>query len=254
MAFVHYVAIGDSMSMDLYPALDVGATAVAVALERLSDAGEVAPVGAASLLFRNDEERWPDDAGDDLTTLSPGIDLRNLAQDGATIGDVFSEQLLELEESDEPTLVTVTAGGYDLLSAAANRPTRELLRGIARDVAEAYEFLVDTVRRSRPDATLVLTTICDPSDGTGTVPGAFEGKGAVPLEALRQLNDAIRKLASDTPRTIVADAYAKFFGHGVTAEPDDRWYWRRSLVDPNALGASELRRLWLDSIRPLLGG
>ena len=254
MAFAHYVAIGDSMSMDLYPALDVGATAVAVALERLSEAGEVAPVGAASLLFRNAEERWPDDVGDDLSTLSPGIDLRILAHDGATIGDVFGEQLLELEESDAPTLVTVTAGGYDLLSAAANRPTRDLLRAIARDVAEAYEFLVDAVRRVRPNATLLLTTICDPSDGTGTVPGAFEGKGAVPLEALRQLNDAIRKLGGGTPQTIVADAYARFFGHGVTAEPEDRWYWRRTLVDPNAVGANELRRLWLDSIRPLLNG
>lgn len=252
MSFAHYVAIGDSMSMDLYPALDVGATAVAVALERLSEAGEVAPVGAASLLFRNDDERWPDDIGDDLTTLSPGIDLRILAEDGATIGDVFGEQLAQLEESDEPTLVTVTTGGYDLLSAAANRPTRELLRGIARDVAEAYEFLIDAVRRQRPGSTVVLTTICDPSDGTGTVPGAFEGKGAVPVEALRQLNDSIRRLAGGTPNTVLADAHARFLGHGVTAAPEDRWYWHRSLVDPNALGASELRRLWLDSIRPLL--
>lgn len=252
VSFAHYVAIGDSMSMDLYPALDVGATAVAVALERIADAGEVAPVGAASLLFHNDEERWPDDAGDDLTTLSPGIDLRILAQDGATIGDVFGEQLAQLEASDGPTLVTVTAGGYDLLSAAANRPSRELLRGIARDVAEAYEFLIEAVQRLRPNSTVVVTTICDPSDGTGTVPGAFEGKGAVPLEALRQLNDALRTLASGTPGAVLADAYGRFFGHGVTAAPEDRWYWQRSLVDPNALGANELRRLWLDSIRSLL--
>jgi hypothetical protein len=252
--FAHYVAIGDSMSMDLYPALDVGATAVAVALERISEAGEVAPVGAASLLYHNDEQRWPDDLGDDLATLSPGIDLRNLAQDGATLGDVFGEQLAGLEESDAPTLVTVTAGGYDLLSAAANRPRRELLRGIARDVAEAYDFLIDAVRRLRPNATVVVTTICDPSDGTGTVPGAFEGKGAVPLEALRQLNESIRKLASDRPHVLLADAHARFFGHGVTALAEDCWYWRRSLVEPNAVGASELRHLWLDAIRPLLEG
>ena len=49
-----------------------------------------------------------------------------------------------------------------------------------------------------------------------------------------------------------ADTVTLDFGHGVTAAPEDRWYWQRSLVDPNALGANELRRLWLDSIRSLL--
>ena len=33
MSFSHYVALGDSMSSDLYPALDAGATEVAVNLE-----------------------------------------------------------------------------------------------------------------------------------------------------------------------------------------------------------------------------
>lgn len=253
MIFEHYVALGDSMSMDLYPALDLGATDVAVALERVSNAGNVAPVGAASLLFHNDEEQWPDDAGNDLSTRYPGIDFTLLAQDGATLGDVFGEQLAQLPASDAPTLVTVTAGGYDLLSAAVNRPSRELLRGIARDVAEAYEFLVDSVRRARPEGVVVLTTIVDPSDATGTVPRVFEGKGAVPLEALSQLNEAIRKLAAGTPGTVLADAHARFLGHGVTAAEIDRWYWKRSLVDPNARGASELRHAWLDALRPLIG-
>jgi hypothetical protein len=53
--FSHYVALGDSMSMDLYPALDAGETDVAVALERNPSAGNVAPLGAASLLYHNDE-------------------------------------------------------------------------------------------------------------------------------------------------------------------------------------------------------
>ena len=38
-----YVALGDSMSIDLYPALDAGEMDVAVALERSTAAGAVAP-------------------------------------------------------------------------------------------------------------------------------------------------------------------------------------------------------------------
>src|SRR5437016_3293033 len=105
------------MSIDLYPALDAGEIDVAVALERVSAAGHVAPIGAASLLYQNDDARWPEDAGDDLVTRYPGIELQNLASDGATIGEVFGEQLPLVAETDAPTLVSLTVGGNDLLSA-----------------------------------------------------------------------------------------------------------------------------------------
>jgi hypothetical protein len=48
--YTRYLAFGDSMSIDLYPALDAGETDVAVALERLPSVGGVAPIGAASLI------------------------------------------------------------------------------------------------------------------------------------------------------------------------------------------------------------
>ena len=138
-----YVALGDSMSIDLYPALDAGEMDVAVALERDPNAGSVAPLGAASLFYQNDDARWPDERGTDLASRYPGIAFHNLASDGATIGDVFGEQLPRLDERERATLVTLTAGGNDLLSAFSNKPRASLLEAIARDVAEAYEFLLD---------------------------------------------------------------------------------------------------------------
>ena len=70
--FTTYLALGDSMSIDLYPALDAGEIDVAVALERDVSAGNVAPLGAASLLYRNDDARWPEEQGADLLTRYPG--------------------------------------------------------------------------------------------------------------------------------------------------------------------------------------
>jgi len=247
--FNRYIALGDSASIDLYPALDAGEIDIAVALERRTSAGQVASIGAASLLYQNSEAHWPDFGGEDLVTLSPGIELQNLAQDGATIGDVFGEQLPMVEEGDDPVLVTLTIGGNDLLSAFSNRPRRTLLERIEHDIEEAYDFLVETLRGRFPQGTYVLTTVYDPSDRSGKIPGVFEDAGPLPLEVLDRLNAHIRRLASGTPRAVLADVYAHFLGHGVTAEEADRWYWRRSLIEPNALGASEVRRVWLDALR-----
>lgn len=241
-----YVALGDSVSIDLYPALDAGEVDVAVALERAPTAGHIAPLGAASLLYRNSEEHWPDDVGNDLSSRYPGIRFDNLASDGATIGEVFGEQVPQLTESDEPVLVTLTLGGNDLLSALGNRPRRALLDKIVSDIIEAYDFLVGTLRGLFPNGVLILATVYDPSDRSGKIPGVYDDAGPLPLDLLDRLNQHIRSLATGTPGVLLADVYSHFLGHGVSAAESDRWYWKRSLIEPNAQGANEVRRLWLD--------
>jgi lysophospholipase L1-like esterase len=246
--FSQYIALGDSMSIDLYPALDAGETDVAVALEWDSRAGNVAPLGAASLLQHNADDRYPEFQGRDLESLFPGIAFLNTAEDGATIGDVFGSQLPTIEESDAPTLITLSAGGNDLLSAFANKPDPSILRHVVKDVAEALDFLIGSLRRTRPESLVIVTTVYDPSDDTKKVPGLFDGAGPLPLDALKDLNARIARIALEQPQVVLADAYKHFLGHGVTAAAADRWYWKRSWIEPNAQGASEIRRLWLDAI------
>jgi len=241
-----YIALGDSVSIDLYPALDAGEVDIAVALERVPAAGHIAPLGAASLLYKNSEEHWPDDIGNDLSSRYPGIRFDNFASDGATIGEVFGEQVPQLQESDEPALVTLTLGGNDLLSALGNQPRRTLLDKIVSDIIEAYDFLVGTLRGTFPNGILILATVYDPSDKSGRIPGVYDDAGPLPLDLLDRFNQHIRSLTSGTPGVILADVYSHFLGHGVSAAESDRWYWKRSLIEPNAQGANEVRRLWLD--------
>jgi lysophospholipase L1-like esterase len=243
--FRKYIALGDSISIDLYPALDAGAMDVAVALERSSEAGAIAPLGAASLFHQNAEEQWPEEIGNDLASLYPGIEFQNLAMDGATIGDVFGEQMPRLDDTEDPVLLTLTVGGNDLLSAYGNKPKRALLEKITSDIAEAYDFLIDTLRGRFPNGTMIVNTIYDPSDGTGKIPGVFDDRDTLPLDILDRMNDHIRALAVGTPGVLLGDVHARFLGHGVSAAENDRWYWRRSLIEPNARGASEVRLLWL---------
>jgi lysophospholipase L1-like esterase len=246
--FSHYIALGDSTSIDLYPALDAGEIDVAVALERDATAGRVAALGAASLFYRNDETRWPEEIGNDLVSRFPAIEYENFAMDGATIGDVFGEQLPRLIASEEPTLLTLTIGATDLFSAFMNKPKTSLVDRIASDVVEAFEFVVDSVRRTRPNSLLILSTIYDPSDRTTRVRGVFDEPGMLRLHALDSLNEHIRTLARGTPGVLLGEVYGHFLGHGATAPEEDRWYWRRSPLEPNARGASEIRRVWMEAL------
>jgi lysophospholipase L1-like esterase len=251
--FREYVAIGDSYSIDLYPALDAGKTDVSVALERVEGAGAVAPLGAASLFFQNDDEVHPDESGSDLVSMFAGIGFRKLATDGATIGDVFGEQLAQLGEGDDPTLITLTLGSEDLFSAFSRSPKKALLEQIVADLAEAYDLLVSAIRAARPNATLILTTVTDPSDRTGRIAGVLDD-GKLPLSGLDAFNDRIRALSRGARGIHVADAYGHFLGHGASVGEEHRWYWRRSPIELNAAGGSELRKLWLETLREALYG
>ncbi|MGA9836496.1 MAG: hypothetical protein WBQ26_04175 [Gemmatimonadaceae bacterium] len=248
MEFAEYVALGDAFSGDVFPALDAGATSVAVALEREPRAGDVAPLGAAALLYRNDDDRWPEFAGLDLMTVNPDLAFHSLVAESATIGDVFGDQLAMVAASEAPTLVTLTIGAADLMSLLVRRPSLAIARKAAHDIGEAYEFLVDAIRRARPTGMLLLATVCDPSDGTALMPGVDAATRPVPLAALDVVNARIRTIAAGTPGARLADLHSHFLGHGASADEKDRWYWRRSPLDPNAVGASEVRRLWLDAM------
>lgn len=234
MGFTFYVALGDSMSTDHYPTCDLR--------DLDQPPARLDPLGAAALLHRNDEARWPEFSGRDLACLSKDMTFLNLAEDGAMIDDVTTEELARLgrDSNDPGVLITISAGGNDLLDAlATGRQLDKAVTGIAR----RYTELVSTVREELPRATLVLTTVYDPTDGTGRLPG-LEAYGSLPLDYLDRFNDHVRETAQATSGVLLADVHRHFFGHGVTAPEPERWYWRRNIIEPNARGASEIRRVW----------
>jgi GDSL-like lipase/acylhydrolase family protein len=238
MPFTLYVALGDSMSTDHYPTCDV----------RNLDAppGRLDPLGAAALLYSNDDVRWPDFRGRDLARAHADIEFLNLAEDGAMIDDVATEELARLgRDSDDPgILLTLTAGGNDLLDALAAGQTLE--REVRR-IEGRYTDLVATVLEELSAATLMLTTVYDPTDGTGRLPG-LESAGPLPLDFLDRFNQTVHDLAQESDRILLADVHRRFLGHGASAPERERWYWRRNPIEPNARGASEIRRVWLETM------
>ncbi len=234
-----YIALGDSICIDLYPALDVAS---------LRGIAPPEGVGAASLLYKNQDWLWPEFAGRDLASLNPEMRFINLTADGATTLDVLEDQVAALPRDTGPALVTLTAGGNDLLwmfgsteeeNARGLHLTGRNLREIIRQVRAHFEVV-----------TIIVGTVYDPSDGTALADEGFLdfGDGVLRqllLSGLHAYNDAVAEIAAQEG-CLLADIHGHFLGHG-TAVPDraERWYWEGSIIEPSARGASEVRRLWL---------
>jgi len=225
-----YIGLGDSISIDEY-------------------AGGPGR-GAISLLYRNRDGDFPAFRGRDLTAAHPDVRLHSLARDGATTHDVLDNQLPRATDhrGADRTLVTLTAGGNDLLLALAGRGHLEPEDG--ERLIERIEAILREITHHWPDCLVLLNTIYDPTDGVGDLlePGVpLDGE----MRLFQQVNDAIRAMA-DGQRIRLADIHDHFLGHGSHhddsthpyhhAEDPDPWFTRT--IEPNARGASEVRRVW----------
>jgi lysophospholipase L1-like esterase len=232
--FGRYVALGDSISIDIYPFHD--------AERRYPGKASTDRLGAASLLYRNDDRFWPEFEGRDLHTLLPSLQFVDLTADGATTESLL-RQVEQVPPGDEPALVTITAGGNDLLGRIGSRERSP--------VAEIFGRLRGAVERllgKLSAATILLGTVYDPSDGTNKLPG-YQRSLNEEAQWLSDYNDAVRKLAGTDRRLRLADIHEHFLGHGLTVPEHERWYLQESIIEPNARGASEVRRVWLDALQ-----
>lgn len=229
--FGHYIGLGDSISIDDYPGPGMG---------------------AISLLYRN-HEAHPDFTGRDLLSLSPGMQFLSLAFDAATTTDVLHWQMPRLPpDTRECTLVTLTAGGNDLLERLSRYGA--LAEEEAWDVGWRLEQVLDEVQGRYRDCLVVLGTIYDPTDGVGDllVPGEPLTQA---LQVLNSTNEAILKLG-EREGVRVADIHRHFLGHGSHCqEPsnphyhaDDPSHWFVLDIEPNARGASEVRRCFWEAL------
>jgi lysophospholipase L1-like esterase len=229
-----YVALGDSISIDDY-------------------AGGPGR-GGASLLFRNRDDDFPDWRGRDLASVAPGSDFALLATDGATVRTVLDRQLPRLAAASRPpAVVTLTAGGNDVLAAYGDtRGARATIATVRAGVAR----VLDEVRRLAPEAVLVLGTVYDPSDGTGDAAALGLPPWPDGVAVLGELNAELAAVAAAAGAEL-ADVAAAFQGHGVLAgspaqsspRPPSRELWYCNVIEPNAWGASGVRAAFWAALR-----
>jgi len=224
--------------MDLYPAKDLE--------ERLPTVSATG-LGAASLFFRNRSDLWADFHGRDLRTNFPGIRQLDYAFDGAAADDMLHFELV-LDSSSLTkfcVLTTVTIGGNDLLEIEDHpEDAGKILQRLKSD----YLNMLQLLQRAVPEGLTILTTLYDPTDGLGELP-ENQLVRIVPLKEFAEFNDFVRAMPDTYQNVIVADVHKVMFGHGESANHDDRWYWNSSRIEPNVRGAHEIRKVWYECLQ-----
>jgi lysophospholipase L1-like esterase len=185
-----YLALGDSISIDYYTGVRDG--------------------GAASQLASKLD-----------------LDLVDLTRDGNTSQGVLGDLAAAPAAAD---IVTLTAGGNDLLGG-------NLPRAILRRLHEIG-------RRIEPlGARVVVNTIYDPSDGDNTLGRRELGLSRLATIELRRrlnaVNRGIAKLAHERA-FLLADLEPLFHGHGVASQEP----WFVNVIEPNLAGATAIAEHW----------
>lgn len=223
-AYDLYVALGDSMSTDDHPGPGLG---------------------AASLLYRNRDDRFPEFSGQDLLSLNPGTRRVVQARDGFTAEDVLAD-LGDLPTCSGPVLVTMTLGGNDCIRYLNALTPTSIAMG---EFTARLSRILGQVRRLYRNLTLRMANIYDPTDGAGRVQSGHD-RFAVGLPMLGGVNRLLAQVAAMHGGEIV-DVCGHFLGHGARhADPTCPHYhagdpsgWLMRDIEPNPRGASELRRL-----------
>ena len=174
---MHYLALGDSISIDDYTGVPNG--------------------GAASQFAR----------------LIGATHFQDLTRDGHTTGDVV-ESLIDVIEP--PDVVTLTAGGNDFLQGAfeiVRDPGRATWAGCLRDTLDNLCRIADHLDLF--ECLVIFNTIYDPTDGDNALLAQF-GVGPVARIAYNALNDGIRILARQRGY-LFSDLQTLFHGHGAVA-------------------------------------
>lgn len=156
-----------------------------------------------------------------------GADLVDLTRDGNTTHGVLADLARAPAAAD---VVTLTAGGNDLLGSD---PARAVVRRLHQ-----------IVRRIQPlGGRVVMNTIYDPSDGDNDLGrrelGLSRPAAIVLRRRLNALNGGIRKLARE-PGVLLCDLEHLFRGHGVAS--DEPWFVQ--VIEPNLAGATAIAEHW----------
>lgn len=202
-----FLALGDSVISDCFPGPGLG---------------------AASLLFQNDDRTYPQWKERDLRHRYRNLVRVGVTRTGYCLEDIVA-QLPDLRGVAEVGLLSV--GGNDFL-----REMPRLPQGWFDGFSRAYGSLL---QRLRPLAKRwLICNLYDPSEGTGELPGR-QAKGLAPLpelpELLARLNGVIASHAGDD----LVDVYRWFQGHGWGTEE----VWFQMDIEPSRRGADKLREL-----------
>ena len=184
-------------------------------------------ISPAQLIARNEDAHFPEFAGNDLTRLTgTSVVLHHHARDGSTAGRLAQQRRdIVIKENG---IVLLTVGGNDVLA----RMKYENGHGL-----DHFRCLVEAHLTFVADAQIFIGNVYDPFFGSEAKMNIIGD--ARELQAnLKAVNDTIAELA--TKYGTLVDIHRHFLG----GRPD----WFAWTIEPSLIGASEIRRKFMDAI------
>lgn len=162
-----------------------------------------------------------------------GIDLINLSVPGATSPDLMEpggqleNAVREARRSVETPVVTVSAGGNDLLALAdpgspclsdlQTEPCVALLGETLSALQSNLDSVLQALSEAAPEATIVVVDLYNPFSGTGDIRELIADAG------VQRINGVIAAVASNPDRNVeLASVFQLFQGRGNQWISDDR--------------------------------
>jgi lysophospholipase L1-like esterase len=133
---------------------------------------------------------------------------------------------------DRADLVTLTAGGNDLLCGDLPRA----ILGRLHQIAKRIDAL---------GARVIVNTVYDPSDGDDSVGRRELGLSRLATIALRRRLNAVNRGIATLAQEhgfLVADLERLFHGHGLSS--DESWFVQ--VIEPNLAGATAIAEHWYE--------
>jgi hypothetical protein len=173
-----------------------------------------------------------------MATLYGAVPTR-LDDGAALITSITRRQLPDAPHSSHPGVVTVMAGWNDFMRFFSSQ--RAVTRSDVKDIVGLYRSMLHAVLKRLPCATVIVSTIPDPTGGTGKLDRWFE-TSAFPKFACRELtdlNDGIRLVAEDEDRVLLADVHGWLLGLP--------WCDSKFSLNPTPDCVRQIENCWLDA-------
>jgi len=210
------------------------------------------------LLLENNDDRWPDFVGDELTSRYGELEIVDVSRSGAQTADIVNLQIPNMEAElgsvvSGPTLVIMTIGGNDITGAMGSGGLDTIADEVEANIEAIAQVFTDPTRF--PDGSLMLlANVYEPTDGAGQADQCFFGLDVTAVEPiLDDINGRSLALAQDYGFAWV-DIRGHFRGHGwnydqtgieAYDQADPTLWFQEDCIHPNKRGHHELRRLFL---------
>lgn len=163
---------------------------------------------------------------------------KNLCRERSRMSNIWLYGLPSILVSRGIVVVTITTGLEDLIDMGLELPQKGMIHSAVHETISGYRRLVRTLRRLLPNATIIGTTVPDPTFGSGYF---SIHRTPFPAAAVLLFNDLLKEYAEQTDGFVVADVYDEL-------DRPESWASPRN-VQLSSDGCARIASRWLCEIQ-----